>query len=262
MAAFHAYDLLACYARGVFPMADARDDDRVFLIAPERRGVIPLSHFHVSRRLARTVRGDPFEVRVNTAFQAVVQACAASKPGRLETWINHPIEALYTRLHELGHAHSIECWADGELVGGLYGVSLKGAFFGESMFSRRTDASKVALVHLVARLIARGYRLLDAQFLTDHLTQFGAEEISRDEYHRRLASALECDARFQGLGGEVGVATTSGNGAGCGGAEGGGEVGGGLGARDAGRGSATGAGAGAVGGFTGAAALQVISQAS
>jgi leucyl/phenylalanyl-tRNA--protein transferase len=200
MAAFAARDLLACYARGVFPMADARDDDRVFLIDPERRGVIPLDRFHVSRRLARTVRADPFEVRVDTAFRDVVQACAAAKPGRLETWINHPIEALYVRLHELGHAHSVECWSDGELVGGLYGVSLKAAFFGESMFSRRRDASKVALVHLVARLIAGGYRLLDAQFMTGHLTQFGAREMSRLDYHRRLALAISAEADFQRAG--------------------------------------------------------------
>ena len=174
MAQFDARDLLACYARGVFPMADAREDARVFLIDPERRGVIPLHAFHVSRRLARTVRGEPFEIRTDTAFRAVVQACAESGPGRTETWINHPIEDLYVDLHERGFAHSVECWRDDQLVGGLYGVSLGGAFFGESMFSRRRDASKVALVHLVARLIAGGYRLLDSQFMTAHLTQFGA----------------------------------------------------------------------------------------
>src|SRR5947208_3484292 len=197
MAHFDARDLLSCYARGVFPMADAREDDRVFLIDPERRGVLPLQGFHVSRRLARTVRGDPFEIRVDAAFQPVVQACAASGPGRPETWINHPIETLYVRLHELGFAHSVECWLDGELVGGLYGVSLEGAFFGESMFSRRRDASKVALVHLVARLLAGGYRLLDTQFMTEHLAQFGAQEISRRDYHRRLARAMSARAEFQ-----------------------------------------------------------------
>jgi leucyl/phenylalanyl-tRNA--protein transferase len=197
MAQFDARDLLSCYARGVFPMADAREDDRVFLIDPERRGIIPLEAFHVARRLARTVRAEPFEIRTDTAFRAVVQACAAAKPGRTETWINHPIEDLYVSLHEQGFAHSMECWLEGELVGGLYGVSLQGAFFGESMFSRRRDASKVALVHLVARLIAGGYRLLDAQFMTEHLTQFGAVEISRLDYHRRLALALSADAEFQ-----------------------------------------------------------------
>jgi leucyl/phenylalanyl-tRNA---protein transferase len=179
MSEFDVRDLLECYARGVFPMADAREDARVFLIDPERRGVIPLDGFHVSRRLARTVRGDPFEVRFDTAFHQVVLECAASGPGRMETWINRPIENLYLQLHTAGRAHSVECWRDGELVGGLYGVSLRGAFFGESMFSRRRDASKVALVHLVARLIAGGFVLLDAQFMTDHLSQFGTEEIGR-----------------------------------------------------------------------------------
>ncbi|MFI4949784.1 MAG: leucyl/phenylalanyl-tRNA--protein transferase [Caulobacterales bacterium] len=206
MAQFDARDLLSCYARGVFPMADAREDERVFLIDPERRGVLPLQGFHVPRRLARTVRSDPFEIRLDTAFRDVVQACAASGAGRTETWINHPIEALYVRLHELGFAHSVECWQGGELVGGLYGVSLQGAFFGESMFSLRRDASKVALVHLVARLLAGGYSLLDAQFMTEHLTQFGATEISRLDYHRRLAAALSADGEFQRLGAIGGAA--------------------------------------------------------
>ena len=196
---FGARELLACYARGVFPMADAREDTRVFLIDPERRGVIPLEGLHVPKRLARTVRQGPFEVRVDTAFAQVVAACAQAAPGRLETWINAPIERLYNRLHELGYAHSVECWENGELVGGLYGVALKGAFFGESMFSRRTDASKVALVHLVARLIAGGFVLLDTQFLTAHLARFGAEEIPRREYHRRLARAMRHEAEFQRL---------------------------------------------------------------
>jgi leucyl/phenylalanyl-tRNA--protein transferase len=206
MAQFDARDLLACYARGVFPMADAREDERVFLIDPERRGVIPLDGFHVAHRLARTVRTEPFEVRTDTAFRAVVRACAAAGPGRLETWINHPIEDLYVQLHERGFAHTVECWRDGELVGGLYGVSLHGAFFGESMFSRARDASKVALVHLVARLIAGGYRLLDAQFMTAHLTQFGAVEISRRDYHRRLATAMTAEGDFQCAGALGGVA--------------------------------------------------------
>ena len=251
MAQFDARDLLSCYARGVFPMADAREDERVFLIDPERRGVIPLDHFHVSRRLARTVRAEPFEIRTDTAFRAVVQACAEARPGRAETWINHPIEDLYVQLHELGYAHTVECWLDGELVGGLYGVSLHGAFFGESMFSRRTDASKVALVHLVARLIAGGYRLLDAQFMTEHLTQFGAVEISRLDYHRRLALAMSTEGDFQR--GGVGVGA---DGAGT-------RAGVGVGARTAaGAGARTGAGAAAAPGLSGAAALQVISQAS
>ncbi len=194
---FGARELLDCYARGVFPMADARDDDRVFLIDPEQRGVIPLEGFHISRRLARTVRADPFEIRVDTAFPRVVEACAAAMPGRTETWINGPIERLYGELFAMGHAHSVECWSDGRLVGGLYGVSLAGAFFGESMFSRATDASKVALVHLVARLLADGFVLLDAQFMTDHLRQFGAQEIPRAEYRRRLARAMTRAPGFQ-----------------------------------------------------------------
>jgi leucyl/phenylalanyl-tRNA---protein transferase len=188
---FGPHDLLDCYARGVFPMADARDDERVFLIDPERRGVLPLDRFHVGRRLARTVRSEPFEIRVDSAFPAVIAACADAGPGRVETWINGPIEELYGELAGIGHAHSLECWKDGRLVGGLYGVTLGGAFFGESMFSRERDASKVALVHLVARLIATGFVLLDAQFMTEHLSQFGAEEIGRAEYRRRLARALQ-----------------------------------------------------------------------
>jgi leucyl/phenylalanyl-tRNA--protein transferase len=196
MDVFNTRDLLACYARGIFPMADARDDDRVFLIDPERRGVIPLTGFHVPRRLARTVRTNPFEVRVNTAFAQVVATCADEAPDRAETWINGPIEALYGDLHAQGHAHSVECWQGEALLGGLYGVSLGGAFFGESMFSRARDASKVALVHLVARLIAGGFVLLDAQFMTGHLAQFGTEEIPRAEYQRRLARALVAQGDF------------------------------------------------------------------
>ena len=197
METFGPRDLLECYARGVFPMADEREDESVFLVDPEKRGVIPLDGFHVSRRLARTVRGNPFDIRFDTAFPQVVLECAESKPGRTETWINGAIEDLYAQLFEIGHAHSVECWHEGRLVGGLYGVSLGGAFFGESMFSRQTDASKVALVHLVARLIADGFQLLDTQFITEHLTQFGTEEIPRAEYQRRLARALTVAADFQ-----------------------------------------------------------------
>jgi leucyl/phenylalanyl-tRNA--protein transferase len=198
-AAFTAEDLVACYRRGVFPMADARGDDRIFLIDPEERGVIPLDAFHVARRLARTVRADRFEIRIDTAFAAVVAACAAPRPGRMETWINRPIQALYAELFARGQAHSVEAWEDGALAGGLYGVALGGAFFGESMFSQARDASKVALVHLVARLTVGGYRLLDAQFMTDHLEQFGARQITRSQYRARLAAALELDGDFYSL---------------------------------------------------------------
>lgn len=201
MESFSARDLMACYARGVFPMADAREDARIFLIDPERRGILPLKGFHVPQRLARTVRADPFDIRVDTAFHHVVLACADAAPDRPETWINRPIERLYLKLHEQGFAHSVECWRGDVLVGGLYGVALKGAFFGESMFSRARDASKVALVHLVARLIAGGFTLLDAQFMTEHLAQFGAQEIGRREYHQRLKQALEVEADFQCVGG-------------------------------------------------------------
>ena len=259
MAGFDAHDLLDCYARGEFPMADAREDAKVFLIDPERRGVIPLERFHVSRRLARTVRGEPFEVRADTAFHEVVLACAASGAGRTETWINRPIERLYLQLHRLGRAHSVECWQDGALVGGLYGVALRGAFFGESMFSRRRDASKVALVHLVGRLIAGGFRLLDAQFMTEHLRQFGAEDIARVDYHARLAAALEVEADFYGVGGlTAGSAAGAGDTAVAGGAAG-------AGSGDFG-GSATGAlaggGRGAAATTGGALVLQLITQAS
>jgi leucyl/phenylalanyl-tRNA--protein transferase len=188
--AFTAEALLRCYARGVFPMGEARDDPRVFLVEPDRRGVIPLERFHIPARLRRTVRGEPFQVRVDTAFSAVLDACAAPAPGREDTWINGPIRRLYLELHGRGHAHSLECWRDEVLVGGLYGVALGGAFFGESMFSRARDASKIALVHLVARLRIGGWSLLDAQFLTDHLGQFGAVETPQATYLRALRPAL------------------------------------------------------------------------
>jgi leucyl/phenylalanyl-tRNA--protein transferase len=187
---FTADTLLQCYARGVFPMGEARDDPRIFLVEPDQRGVIPLEAFHIPARLRRRVRSEPFVVRVDTAFSAVLDACAAPGPGRDETWINGPIRRLYLELHGRGQAHSIECWKDEVLVGGLYGVTLGGAFFGESMFSRATDASKVALVHLVARLRRGGWRLLDAQFRTDHLDQFGLIETPQSAYLRMLAPAI------------------------------------------------------------------------
>ena len=196
MERFSVEDLIECYRRGVFPMADARHDRRVFLVDPAKRGIIPLERFHVSRRLARTVRSDRFEVRVDTAFSKVVAACAAPRAGRMETWINEPIQAMCEALFARGAAHSVETWLEGRLVGGLYGVELGAAFFGESMFSTERDASKVALAHLVARLKAGGFRLLDTQFLTQHLASFGAEEISRADYAQRLARAVAGKADF------------------------------------------------------------------
>ena len=188
--------LLRAYACGIFPMAESADDPTLFWVEPEMRGVIPLDSFRVTSRLTRTVRSDEFTVRVDTAFKAVVAGCAEPQPGREDTWINKRIRDLYVGLHELGHAHSVEAWQDGELVGGLYGVSLGGAFFGESMFHRVRDASKVALVHLVARLIAGGFELLDTQYVTEHLRSFGAIEIPRRRYTALLDKAIRGEANF------------------------------------------------------------------
>ena len=196
MTRFGPDELLSCYARGVFPMADSRDDPDIFLLDPEARGILPLDGLHISRSLKKTLRKAPFEVRINSDFMGTVLMCAQSAPGRENTWINDIILNLYSRLHDMGHAHSVECWRGDELVGGLYGVTLGGAFFGESMFSRATDASKIALVHLVERLNARGFKLLDAQFITDHLRTLGAIEISRAEYHEKLGQALAVQASF------------------------------------------------------------------
>ncbi len=178
-------------------MADSRNDPRIFLLDPDERGILPLNAFHVPRRLRKTVRQDPFVVRYDSAFSAVVAACAEPRPGREETWINHRILDLYVALHEAGHAHSVECWRGEELVGGLYGVRMGAAFFGESMFSCERDASKLALVHLVARLILGDFQLLDTQFITEHLRQFGACEISRDDYQKLLSTALELKGNFR-----------------------------------------------------------------
>jgi leucyl/phenylalanyl-tRNA---protein transferase len=188
--------LLEAYAAGIFPMAEAADDPEVFWVDPTRRGILPLDAVHVPRRLARLVRQDRFVVRCDTAFEGVMLGCGESSEKRPNTWINREILRLYRALFARGAAHSVECWLDGDLVGGLYGVSLGAAFFGESMFSRVTDASKVALVHLAARLRLGGYRLLDTQFLTPHLAQFGAIEISRARYHRLLSEALRYRADF------------------------------------------------------------------
>jgi leucyl/phenylalanyl-tRNA--protein transferase len=189
-------DLIDCYRRGIFPMSDSRDDNRVFLVDPPERGIIPLDGLHLTRRLARTVRSDRFDVRIDSAFDATVEACASPRPGHPETWISHGIQALCGRLFARGLAHSVEAWRSGELVGGLYGIALGGAFFGESMFSRERDASKVALIHLVARLVRGGFTLLDTQFLTSHLASLGAVEITRADYRSRLAIALQANGDF------------------------------------------------------------------
>lgn len=191
--------ILQAYAQGLFPMAEDRTDPRLFWIDPETRGIIPLDAFHVPRRLARKVRSDLFEVRTDRAFGTVIEACARARPGRWTTWINDEILALYARLHEMGHAHSVECWRGDKLVGGLYGISLGAGFFGESMFSVETDSSKVALVHLVARLKRGRYRLLDTQFVTRHLARFGTVEVPRAHYRALLASAMAEAGDFHAL---------------------------------------------------------------
>jgi leucyl/phenylalanyl-tRNA--protein transferase len=188
--------LIEAYAAGIFPMAESADDPELFWVDPTRRGIIPLDAFHVPRRLKRVLRGGRLQVRCDTQFEAVMRGCAEASDTRPSTWINDEIVQLYSALFARGAAHSVECWYEGELVGGLYGVSLGAAFFGESMFSRMTDASKVALVHLVTRLRLGGYRLLDTQFLTPHLAQFGAVEVTRARYHRMLAEALRYRAVF------------------------------------------------------------------
>lgn len=184
--------LLSGYAQGVFPMAQTRDDPRLYWFDPELRGIIPLENFHISRSLAREIRRETFTVTTNTAFNAVVEGCAA----RDETWINGALFALYDTLHRARFAHSLEVWQDGELVGGVFGIALGGAFFGESMFSRRTNASKVALTYLVDRLRQAGFTLFDTQYLTTHLASLGGIEIPRAAYHAKLAEALRIDADF------------------------------------------------------------------
>ena len=188
--------LLRAYACGVFPMADDADDDELFWVEPEWRGVLPLDGFHVPRSLRRTIRRGTFEVRYDTDFDGVLDGCAGGGPERPKTWINAPIRRLYGELYALGHCHTVESWAGGELMGGLYGVTLGRAFFGESMFSRATDASKVALVALVERLKERGFVLLDTQFVTEHLQRFGVTAVHRSDYDAMLAGALEGTARF------------------------------------------------------------------
>ncbi|PWC34273.1 leucyl/phenylalanyl-tRNA--protein transferase [Azospirillum sp. TSO35-2] len=198
--------LLRAYAAGIFPMAESAESQELHWFDPERRGILPLDDFHVPRSLRKAVRRGPFELRFDTAFRAVIEGCAESTEDRPKTWINDDIVRLYTELFDAGFAHSVECWRDGGLVGGLYGVAIGGAYFGESMFSRETGASKVALVHLVARLRAAGFALLDTQFVTEHLSRFGAIEIPRNDYRRRLAAALERKTDFRGVDQDAAVA--------------------------------------------------------
>lgn len=192
--------LVRAYAAGVFPMSESRDDPTIFWVDPKLRGVIPLDGIHVSKSLKKTIKKNIFEIRTNTAFAEVIKECAVARVDSTgavgETWINDEIIRAYNEMHQMGLAHSVECWFDNKLVGGLYGVSLRGAFCGESMFSNKTDASKVALVHLVARLKLGGFTLLDTQFLTEHLKTMGAVEISNREYLERLERALGADAKF------------------------------------------------------------------
>jgi len=191
--------LLKAYTCGIFPMAESAEDPALYWIEPQHRGILPLNGVHIPRRLARSLRTSPFSVKVDTDIEAVIDGCAASHPGRRSTWINERIRSLYGQLFEMGHCHTVEVWDGEKLVGGLYGVALNGAFFGESMFSRTRDASKIALVYLAARLAQGGFSLLDTQFVTDHLRQFGTVEVNRDEFHSLLEQALKVDADFHAL---------------------------------------------------------------
>jgi leucyl/phenylalanyl-tRNA---protein transferase len=188
--------LLRAYASGVFPMAENADDPEIFWVRPETRGIIPLDAFHIPKSLAKTVRQNPFEIRFDHDFAGVIDGCAESRTDRTSTWINAPIREAYGILFERGHCHTVEAWREGRLVGGLYGVSLGRAFFGESMFSREPDASKVCLVHLVERLRERGFVLLDTQFTTEHLKRFGAIDAPRGRYERILEDAVTGSADF------------------------------------------------------------------
>ena len=188
--------LLRAYAIGIFPMAESRLDPELHWIDPDMRGILPLDSLHVPRKLRATLRKETFKVRCNTAFHDVIEGCAEPAENRPDTWINPVIERLYNELHEMGFAHSVECWVKDRLVGGLYGVALGGAFFGESMFSRVTDASKIALIHLVMRLKRSGFVLLDTQFNTPHLSRFGVVEVPREDYRKLLTQAVSTKAEF------------------------------------------------------------------
>jgi leucyl/phenylalanyl-tRNA--protein transferase len=241
--------LLKAYACGIFPMAESAEDNALYWIEPERRGILPLDCVHVPRSLARTIKQGGFDVKVDHDFEAVIEGCAAPRAGRRSTWINARIRSLYAELFRLGHCHTVEVWQDERLIGGLYGVHLGRAFFGESMFSTARDASKIALIYLVARLKYGGFELLDTQFVTEHLARFGAIEVGRAQFQRLLEAALYCP--------NVGNVEDGGAGRGRGffGAGAGAGAGSGAGAASAaGAGTGAGAGAGAGGGAAGAAA--------
>jgi leucyl/phenylalanyl-tRNA---protein transferase len=199
MPRFTLDDLIASYRSGVFPMSDGREDEYLYLVDPPLRGILPLEQFHISSRLARTVKNTPFSVRIDTAFSQMISLCAEQVDTRDGTWISKPIQSLYEALFARGLAHSVEVWDQNKLLGGLYGVAIGGAFFGESMVSRARDVSKIALVHLVARLKVGGYTLLDCQFQTEHLSQFGTVEIPRDDYKQLLSEALKLEGDFYDL---------------------------------------------------------------
>jgi leucyl/phenylalanyl-tRNA--protein transferase len=191
--------LLKAYSCGIFPMAESADDPALYWIEPQQRGVLPLEALHVPRRLLRTIRKAPFAIKIDGDYDRVIDGCAAPRAGRMSTWINVRIRNLYRELFQLGACHTVEVWSGDQLIGGLYGVALKGAFFGESMFSTERDASKIALVHLVARLKCGGFTLLDTQFVTEHLRQFGTIELDRATFQKELEKALERNANFYAL---------------------------------------------------------------
>jgi leucyl/phenylalanyl-tRNA--protein transferase len=248
--------LLKAYACGIFPMAESAEDNALYWIEPERRGILPLDQVHVPKSLARTIRRGGFDVKVDNDFEGVIEGCAAPRSGRRSTWINGRIRGLYRELFALGHCHTVEVWQDGELIGGLYGVHLGRAFFGESMFSNARDASKIALVYLIARLKFGGFTLLDTQFVTGHLARFGAIEVSRQEFQRLLEGALGTSQ------GSVGCSSAAGGAA----SAGGGAAGSGGGAASAAAGSDGSSAGGAFsvlsGGVDPAGILQLVSQTS
>ena len=254
--------LLKAYACGIFPMAESAEDNALYWIEPERRGILPLDRVHVPKRLARTIRKGGFEVRIDQNFEEVIEGCAAPRSGRRSTWINGRIRNLYRELFALRHCHTVEVWQDGQLTGGLYGVHLGRAFFGESMFSRARDASKIALVYLIARLKYGGFTLLDTQFVTGHLARFGAIEVSREEFQRFLEAAL-AGGFAQGSGSGAAAAGGPAGGFGAGGAS---AAAGGVSAGGASAASVGGAGAAAFAllpeGVGAEGVLQLVSQTS